>query len=77
MKSIRAKFECESVTEFSYGNKEAKLRAVHSGSQEDNQFAEATPMGELKIQIDKNAVAKDFLVPGKKYYLDFSEAPSE
>jgi hypothetical protein len=72
---MRAKFNCESVTEYGYGNKEAKMRAVYDdGNQENNQFAEATPSGELTINIDKNAVAKDFLVPGKNYYLDFTEA---
>jgi len=73
---MRAKFKCDSVTEFSYGNKEASLSAVHDdGNQENNQFAEATPSGRLTIQIDKNAVAKNFLEPGKEYYLDFTEAP--
>ena len=72
---MRAKFNCDSVTEYGYGNKEAKLTAVYDdGKQENNQFAEATPCGEVTIQIDKNAVAKDFLVPGKAYYLDFTEA---
>lgn len=71
---MRAKFSVQSVTEFGYGNKEAHLVAVYDGSSENNQFAEATPSGEMKIQIDKNAHAKDFLKPGKEYYLDFTEA---
>jgi hypothetical protein len=72
---MRAKFKCDSITEYGYGNKEAKLSAVYEdGSQENNQFAEATPSGNLTINIDKNAVAKDFLVAGKDYYIDFKEA---
>jgi hypothetical protein len=71
---MRAKFKCNSVTAFDYGGKEAKLSAVCSDSQENNQFAEATPSGNLTISIDKNAIAKNFLTPGKEYYLDFKEA---
>jgi len=72
---MRAKFNCDSVTEYGYGNKEAKLTAVYDdGKPENNQFAEATPSGQVTINIDKDAVAKDFLVPGKTYYLDFTEA---
>ena len=72
---MRAKFTCSSVTEHGYGNKTANLTAVYDdGNQENNQFAEATPSGTMEISIDKNAVAKDFLTPGKDYYLDFTEA---
>lgn len=72
---MRAKFKCESITTFHYGNKEAKLSAVHEdGTQENNQFAVATPSGSIAINIDKDAVAKDFLVAGKEYYIDFTEA---
>jgi len=74
---MRAKFNCDSVTEYSYGNKEAKLSAVYGtndkDNEENNQFAEATPSGNITIQVDKNAVAKDYLVPGKTYYVDFTE----
>lgn len=73
---MRAKFSCQSITEFYYGQKEAKLTAVYDdGKPENNQFAEATPSGTMTILIDKKAAANDFLKVGKNYYLDFTESP--
>lgn len=71
---MRAKFTVASVKEFGYGGKEAELNAVYSnGKPEDNEFAKATPSGSIKITVD-NPAAKDFLVPGKNYFVDFSLA---
>jgi hypothetical protein len=70
---MRAKFTVNPVKEYGYGGKEAELSAVHSGNPEDNQFAKATPSGSIKITID-NPAAKDFLTPGKSYYVGFSIA---
>ena len=72
---MRAKFYCDSVEDDDYGQN-VKLSAVYSGTPEDNQFSEATPAGELTMTIS-NENAKGFLKVGKKYYLDFSEAPDE
>jgi hypothetical protein len=77
-KKIMAKFSCESVTTFSFGQRQAVLRAVtgKKGEMDENaSFNKATPSGELKITID-NPAAVDFFQPGKEYYLDFEEAPS-
>lgn len=69
---MRAKFQCDSVTTTTW-SEEAKLSAVYTGNKEDNEFAEATPSGQISITIT-NPAAKGFLSPGKKYYLDFTEA---
>lgn len=52
-----------------------KLTAVYGGSAnaEDNTYAKATPSGKLELQIDNDA-AKGFFKPGKKYYVEISEA---
>lgn len=75
---MRAKFSCNAITEYGNGDKEAKLFAVYGtndkDNEENNQFAETTPSGDITIRVDKNAVAKDYLVPGKTYYVDFTEA---
>lgn len=72
---MRAKFICESVTDYGY-TKKAQLRPVFDNTIEENkQFNEATPAGYMEISIS-NQKAKDFLKPGKNYYLDFTEAPS-
>jgi hypothetical protein len=45
---------------------------MYSDSKEDNAFSQATPSGHVKMMID-NPEAKGFFVPGKDYFLDFSE----
>jgi hypothetical protein len=70
--NVRAKFKCESATKYQYGSRQFKFLAVCADEVEENKrFHKATPSGELSIYVDNPAV--DF-VPGKHYYLDFSEA---
>lgn len=74
---MRAKFQTQSVTDFGYGSKQVKLNAVYAISEErnkeDNQFSKATPSGSIEMMIS-NPNALDFIKPGKKYYVDFTEA---
>ena len=69
---MRAKFHVDSITQYTWA-KEAQLSAVHDTSPENNQFAQATPSGSLKMTIS-NPAAVDFLQVGKSYYLDFTPA---
>lgn len=71
---MRAKFQTASVTDFGYGSKQVKLSAVYSGDKndEDNQFSQATPSGSIEMMVTKVG-AQDFIKPGKKYYVDFTE----
>lgn len=77
---MRAKFLCNSVTDYGNNWTQATLQAVYSATKtgqtikEDNEFAAATPNGKLEMTIT-NPAAIGFLKPGKKYYLDFTEAP--
>lgn len=75
---LRAKFHCNSVTDFGYGSQEVKLSAVYDSEHntENNQFAQATPNGTLTMTID-NPNAKGFFKPGLEYFLDFQEAPKK
>lgn len=82
-KILRTKFQVEHITDFgSYDkvnpNKKVKLNAIysHNKNTEDNQFSSATPSGMLEMMIS-NPNAVDFFQPGKKYYLDISEAPDD
>lgn len=72
---MRAKFQVSYITDYGY-NLEANLTAMYGGStnKEDNEFSEATPNGKLTMTIS-NPAAKGFLKVGKKYYIDFTEAP--
>ena len=73
---LRAKFYCNEIEE--NGSSEVvKLLAVYGNSdkdnEENNQFAEATPSGNLEMHIS-NTSAKGFFKQGEEYYLDFSKA---
>lgn len=72
--AVRAKFQCVSVEDFGT-SKSIKLAAVYApdANGEDAGFTKATPYGELKMTVDNPAASVQF-VPGRAYYLDFSEA---
>lgn len=77
--SMRAKFRCDEVTNYGYGgHQRAKMNAVYSSTRntEDNQFSEATPSGSLEMMISAKG-AIDFLKPGVKYILTFTEAEDQ
>jgi len=73
MANIRAKFICESVTDF--GKEAAErvtLRAIHGKGNES--WSKWTPGGSLELSIS-NPEARGKFVPKQAYYLDFSDAP--
>lgn len=74
MESIRAKFICNSI-EITTAGKIAKCSAVYGNEGENKDYAEATPWGEFKIQIDNSRPAANFFEPGGYYYLDITKAP--
>lgn len=77
MKTIRAKFSCWEVTTDEWDSEYITLSAVYGtdekDNEENNQFSEATPSGNLTMQIS-NPSAKGFFIEGKDYYLDFTQA---
>ena len=72
---IRAKMQVQSVTKLAGGDEIVKLSAVYGGSTnaEDNSFSKATPQASLEMYVS-NPLAQGKLLPGRKYYLDFTEA---
>ena len=74
--AVKAKFRCNSVTDFG-GQKQAQLTAVYSQTGENADFAQATPSGDLKINIDSGVPASNFFKPGNSYYLTFEEAANK
>jgi len=48
--------------------------AVTGGDGENNDFNDATPSGNLEIQIHGDVPAANFFTIGNEYYLDFTEA---
>lgn len=76
MTTTRAKFRCNSVTDFGGNSRKVALSPVYPGpdaSDEDKAFWTATPSGTLEMQIDNPAAAVQF-VPGSVYYVDFTLA---
>lgn len=71
--AVRAKFKVVSVTEHEGDIKTAKLQAVSSGSAENAEFFKWTPSASIDLSTMNPAAAKHF-VPGKQFYVDFTEA---
>lgn len=71
--SVRAKFKVQSVTHQEGGVATAKLQAVTSGSPENAEFFKWTPSASIDLSTMNAAAAAQF-VPGKQFYVDFTEA---
>ena len=69
---VRAKFRVHNVTRNSWGT-DVAMSPVYSGSDENKQFWDATPCGEIRMTIKNEAAAKHF-EPNKEYYIDFTPA---
>ena len=74
---LKAKFHCNKVIVDSYGE-EPKLTAQYANehNEEDNQFSEATPSGNIDM-IVSNPSAKGFFKPGIEYYVYFEPCPRD
>ncbi len=79
--SVVAKMQCNEIDTSKWGAGEAqkthkvRLGAIYGKEGENKDFADATPSGECWMQISSGRPALDFFVPGKKYYVTFTEAP--
>lgn len=72
MPKVRCKFVCESVTKYA-GSKTANLRAVYGTAEENADFTKFTPNGSIEVSITNDAPADGVFVPGKNYFVDFTE----
>jgi len=75
--NIRAKMQCESVTQQSEGEnkyaEQVKLRAVYGDGEENKTYADATPSATVDMTIS-NKGAWGAFEQGKEYYVDFTPA---
>lgn len=73
---IRAKIQISSVFPTSYGGESINAHGIYgeSTNAEDNTFSKATPSLNLQMYVDNPDVLGK-LKQGKKYYIDFTEAP--
>jgi hypothetical protein len=67
---VRAKFV---VVQKSEDGKDIRLLPVVDGSEENKSFFEATPSGEINLNIVNQAASKE-LENGVEYYVDFTKA---
>lgn len=73
MKSVKAKFKCDSVEHFKE-SKKAKFSPVMGYHGENADFTKLTPSGYLEIYISDETPAAEMFEPGKDYYLEFTPA---
>jgi hypothetical protein len=73
MKTVRAKFRCNSIEENEW-DKKVRMTPVMDGSDENKDFNTATPSGNLEVAIHGEVPAASFFKIGKEYYMDFTEA---
>lgn len=70
---IKAKMQCNIVEKTEWAET-VKFAAVYSeNNSEDNTFAAATPSGILELTVTNKSVHGHFQ-PGRKYYVDITEA---
>ena len=78
MQKVRAKLtvDCITTNEYSYNSNKSVIFSASYDPEipEDQRFCKATPGGSASLMID-NPEALKFFVPGKKYYVDFTEVP--
>lgn len=72
--SVKAKFVCLSVTEFTGGDKEVKLNAVYKDGTENADYSMYTPSADLRMTISNQTKAIEYFKPGGQYYLTFEAA---
>lgn len=72
--NVRAKFQCTQVARDVAGA-DVSLAVVYDTNlqTENGRFTKATPSGKITMRVDNPDAAIQF-VPGKYYYVDFSEA---
>lgn len=77
MQVIRAKFKLTGILNQSWSpdHKEYRFDAQYDTRiPEDQRFAQATPSGTIRMQVN-NPSAHEFFKLGEEYYLDFTPAP--
>jgi len=77
LSGVKALFVVTSVTKDSYGGTKIQCHATQGknfpADKESQDFAEATPSGELTFYIAKDRPAAAFFNPGDEVYLTFAK----
>jgi len=77
--NTRAKFSCKDIKSVGIASSDARtnyeiiLEPVYSGSEENREFFEYTPSGQIRLGVVSPTPAGQFQV-GHDYYVDFTDA---
>lgn len=69
---VRAKFVVSNIQKNDDGSINVNAHPVHSGSEENKQFNDYTPGGNLQLHIAAGKPAQEQFIEGREYYVDFS-----
>lgn len=69
---VRAKCVCNAITVHEDGGRSVYMHPVHSGSDENKAFNDATPGGEIRLHIAKDKPAAEQFERGREYFVDFT-----
>lgn len=72
---VLAKMKCMGSLQRGENWNEVSLWAEYGDGKGNEDFAEATPYGNITMGISKNVPASDFFKEGKQYIVTFEEAP--
>jgi len=71
MKTVTAKFVCNSIDEDQFGTKILKMSACTTTDGDGQDFTPYTPWGELTMGITGDVPAAEFFEQGGIYHLEF------
>jgi len=73
MNKVRGKFKVQETTKYAWPGTKIVLKAEYDTTiPEDLRYATATPSGTVEMYVN-NPPAENFFIPGKFYYIDFTE----
>jgi hypothetical protein len=73
MNKVRGKFKVQETTKYAWPGTKVILKAEYDTTiPEDARYATATPSGTIEMYVN-NPPAESFFIPGKYYYIEFTE----
>lgn len=72
--TVRAKFQCQSITTYNGGQTTVKLQAVNKSDTDNIDWSAYTPSGSIELSISPGKPAIDEFIPGQAYFIDFTKA---
>lgn len=72
---VRAKFRCQSITDYGQGmDKRVEFQAVYGREGENADYSKYTPSGRIEMNLSPDTKAAEAFAPGREFYVDFTPA---